>query len=68
MGYTTKFDEILTLDKPLFDHQFFYLLESVSTQWKERNAALLEKVLDPARAAIGCHWDDFSRGLETRIN
>lgn len=53
MGYTTKFERIFTLDKPLFDSQVLYLLEFAGTRRVKRNAALLESVSDPARAAVG---------------
>lgn len=63
MGYTTKFDGIFHLDKPLFDSEVLYLLAFAGSRRVKRDVKVLQNVPDSARVAVnlppgeeGCYF------------
>jgi hypothetical protein len=53
MGYTTRFTGHFELDRPLYDFEVLYLLEFARTRRVKRSEALLAKVPDSIRGAVG---------------
>ena len=53
MGYTTDFEGVFTLDKPLTPEHKKYLEQFSHTRRMKRNSSKTEKLADPYRKAVG---------------
>lgn len=53
MGYTTDFDGVFTLDRPLSDEHKRYLRRFVETRRMARNPEIAATLSDPERIAVG---------------
>jgi len=53
MGYTTDFEGMFTLDKPLAHEHHDYLRKFADTRRMQRDAKLTETMPDPVRLAVG---------------